>query len=208
VIQAYYGTAPRYSYWVGCSTGGRQGLQEAQRYPEDFDGLVIGAPVLYSTGNSMRRIWAGQTQAGAGAIPVEKLPLLAKLVYHQCDAVDGLKDGIIDDPRRCGLTHRATCPGARASKLPTASPPRRSKPSARFMVAVRDSKGKLLFPGEPVGGEAMWAQNLIGPSGLVLPRAESYMKSPCSIRRRPVLELHHVQLRYRTRRGWPAPARS
>ena len=176
VIQAYYGTAPRYSYWVGCSTGGRQGLQEAQRYPEDFDGLVIGAPVLYSTGNSMRRIWAGQTQAGAGAIPVEKLPLLAKLVYHQCDAVDGLKDGIIDDPRRCGFDpsrHVPRCAGAEAADCFTAA---QIEALGKIYGGVRDSKGKLLFPGEPVGGEAMWAQNLIGPSGLVLPRAESYMK--------------------------------
>ena len=176
VIQAYYGTAPRYSYWVGCSTGGRQGLQEAQRYPEDFDGLVIGAPVLYSTGNSMRRIWAGQAQTGAGAIPVEKLSLLAKVVYDQCDAVDGLKDGIIDDPRRCGFDpsrHVPRCAGAEAADCFTAA---QIEALGKIYGGVRDSKGKLLFPGEPVGGEAMWAQNLIGPSGLVLPRAESYMK--------------------------------
>ncbi len=69
ITQAYYGSAPRYSYWVGCSTGGRQGLQEAQRFPDDFDGLVVGAPGLYNTGNSMRRIWIGQSQVGPGAIP-------------------------------------------------------------------------------------------------------------------------------------------
>jgi feruloyl esterase len=71
VIQAYYGSAPRYSYWVGCSTGGRQGMQEAQRFPEDFDGLVIGAPPVYLTGNVTRRIWVGQTQTGDGAIPAD-----------------------------------------------------------------------------------------------------------------------------------------
>src|SRR5580692_8477807 len=77
IVKAYYGEAPRYSYWVGCSTGGRQGLSEAQRYPEDFDGLVIGAPSLNGPGTNMRRIWNAVVQSGPGAIAVEKLPLLA-----------------------------------------------------------------------------------------------------------------------------------
>ena len=62
---------------------------------------MIGAPGLYLTGNVMRRHWVGQSQLGDGAIPVEKLPLLAKLVYEKCDPVDGVNDGIIDNPRRC-----------------------------------------------------------------------------------------------------------
>ncbi len=176
VIHAYYGAAPRYSYWVGCSTGGRQGLQEAQRYPEDFDGLVIGAPGLYNTGNSMRRIWVGQSQVGAGAIPVEKLPLLTKVVYGKCDAVDGLKDGLIDDPRRCGFDPARDvpkCAGAEAADCFTAA---QIGSLGKIYGGVRDSKGKLLFPGEPVGSEPVWAENLIGPSKLVLPRSESQMK--------------------------------
>ncbi len=176
VIRAYYGTAPRYSYWVGCSTGGRQGMQEAQRYPEDFDGLVIGAPPLYHTGNAMRRIWVGQSQVGAGAIPVEKLPLLAKAVYDKCDAVDGLKDGIIDDPRRCGFDASRDvprCAGAEAADCFTAA---QIQGLSKIYGGVHDSKGKLLFPGDPVGSESLWAENMTGPSKTVLPRAESYMK--------------------------------
>ena len=177
VMQAYYGKPARYSYWVGCSTGGRQGMHEAQRYPEDFDGLVIGAPGLYLTGNVTRRIWVGQSQLGAGAIPVERLPLLAKAVYDKCDALDGLKDGIIDDPRRCGFNPSkdvAKCadnePGAdcfTASQIEALS---------KIYGGVRDSKGKLLFPGEPVGSEPVWSDNLIGPIKTVLPRSESQMK--------------------------------
>src|SRR5580700_6924073 len=88
VIETYYGAAPKYSYWVGCSTGGRQGLHEAQRYPDDFDGLVIGAPGVSLTGNVTRRLWIGQSQVGAGAIPAEKLPLLTKAIYQKCDTLD------------------------------------------------------------------------------------------------------------------------
>jgi feruloyl esterase len=71
IMQTYYGERPRYSYWNGCSTGGRQGLMEAQRFPEDFDGLIVGAPVLNLTGTNMRHLWnARTTLAGAGAISV------------------------------------------------------------------------------------------------------------------------------------------
>src|SRR5882672_746903 len=77
IIQAYYGEAPQHSYWVGCSTGGRQGLSEAQRFPEDFDGLVVGAPALNVTGTNMRVVWNAQAQSGPGQIAVDKLPLLA-----------------------------------------------------------------------------------------------------------------------------------
>ena len=176
VIQAYYGAAPRFSYWVGCSTGGRQGLQEAQRYPEDFDGLVIGAPGLYNTGNSMRRIWIGQSQTGDGAIPAEKLPLLTKAIYEKCDALDGLKDGLIDDPRRCPFnpSHDVKkCVGADGTDCFTAA---QIDALGRIYGGPRDSKGKQLFPGEPVGSEPVWPDNLIAPNKTVLPRAESQMK--------------------------------
>ncbi len=176
VIQAYYGTAPRYSYWVGCSTGGRQGLQEAQRYPEDFDGLVIGAPGLYNTGNAMRRIWIGQSQSGDGAIPAEKLPLLTKAIYEKCDALDGLKDGLIDDPRRCPFDPKhdlPKCSGADGMDCFTGS---QVDALSKIYGGPHDSKGKQLFPGEPVGSEPVWPDNLIAPVKTVLPRAESQMK--------------------------------
>jgi feruloyl esterase len=176
VIQAYYGAGPRYSYWVGCSTGGRQGLQEAQRYPEDFDGLVVGAPGLFNTGNSMRRIWVGQSQVGDGAIPVDKLPLLAKAVYEKCDAVDGLKDGVIDDPRQCKFDPARDVPKCNGAEGADCFTSAQISALGKIYGGVRNSKGKLLFPGEPVGSETVWAENLVGPSKLVLPRAESQMK--------------------------------
>ena len=176
VIQAFYGKAPRYSYWVGCSTGGRQGMQEAQRYPEDFDGLVIGAPGMFLTGNVMRRIWVGQGQRGESALPVSKLPLLNKLVYEKCDAGDGLADGMIDDPRRCQFDagrDLPKCNGADTAECFTAA---QIAGISKIHGGVRNSQGNMLFPGEPVGSEAVWAENLVGESKVVLPRAESQMK--------------------------------
>jgi hypothetical protein len=169
MIQAFYGKAPRYSYWVGCSTGGRQGMQEAQRYPEDFDGLVIGAPGLYLTGNVTRRMWVAQSQVGAGAIPVEKLPALSKAVTEKCD---------FDDPRRCKFDPARDLPkcggaGPDSSECFTAA---QIEGLGKIYGGVRDSKGKRLFPGEPVGAELVWAENLVGPGKVVLPRSESQMK--------------------------------
>lgn len=176
IIQAYYGKAPRYSYWVGCSTGGRQGLQEAQRYPEDFDGYVIGAPGLFLTGNVTRRMWVGQSQLGAGEIKVEQLPALNKAVYDKCDAADGLADGIIEDPRRCGFRPSRDlpkCSGAERADCFTAG---QMASIAKIYQGPRNSKGEQLHPGEPLGSESVWAENLIGPSKTVLPRSESQMK--------------------------------
>src|SRR5215831_20076995 len=104
IIRAYYSADPRYSYWVGCSTGGRQGLMEAQRYPEDFDGYVIGAPVLNLSRLQMKAIWNYLAiEDGPGKIANEKLPVLANAVYGKCDPLDGLKDGIIENPLKCGF---------------------------------------------------------------------------------------------------------
>ena len=176
VIQSYYGKPAKYSYWVGCSTGGRQGMQEAQRYPEDFDGLVIGAPGLFLTGNVMRRIWVGQGQMGDAALPVEKLPLLNRLVYEKCDAGGGLADGVIDDPRRCDFQAARDLPKCAGVETAGCFTGAQIGGIAKIYGGVKTSKGKVLFPGEPVGSESVWAENLIGPSKLVLPRAESQMK--------------------------------
>ena len=113
IIGAYYGSAPAFSYFVGCSTGGRQGLMEAQRYPRDFNGIISGSPVYNYLSEQMLAPWYMQAMltpdsVGIGPvpiknkiIPIEKLDGLGKAVYEKCDALDGLKDGIITDPRKC-----------------------------------------------------------------------------------------------------------
>jgi feruloyl esterase len=176
VIEAYYGAAPKYSYWVGCSTGGRQGLQEAQRYPEDFDGLVVGAPGVSLTGNVTRRLWIGQSQSGDGAIPDAKLPLLTKAIYEKCDALDGLKDGLIDDPRACHFDPTrdiAKCAGPDGADCFTSAQIDALK---KIYTGPRDSKGRQVYFGELVGSEPVWPDNFTPPSKTVLPRSESQMK--------------------------------
>ncbi|MEK7831426.1 MAG: tannase/feruloyl esterase family alpha/beta hydrolase, partial [Acidobacteriota bacterium] len=155
IINAYYGSAPKYSYWVGCSTGGRQGLMEAQRFPEDFDGYVIGAPVLKVSGENMRGIWNAQAvSTGAGALSHDKMPLIADAVYKKCDETDGVKDGLIADPRKCNfdpLKDLPKCANDAGGKdcFTTAQ----LQGLRKVYGGVRNSKGKLLYPGQPVGAE-------------------------------------------------------
>jgi hypothetical protein len=117
MIKAYYGSdvKPARSYYNSCSTGGRQGLIEAQRFPDDFDGLVIGAPVHYLSHITQRGVWERQALASdpwtaTGGTILPKLPILANAVMTKCDGVDGLVDGLIDDPRKCNFNPLSDLP--------------------------------------------------------------------------------------------------
>src|SRR5690348_16406392 len=103
IVDAFYGSAPTRSYFNGCSTGGRQALTEATRYAEDFDGIIAGAAANPKTHLDTWRIWMGlQTLKDPEAtIPKAKYPAIHKQVIAACDALDGLKDGLISDPRSC-----------------------------------------------------------------------------------------------------------
>src|SRR5260370_28810715 len=102
-IAAYYGTGAKLAYWNSCSNGGRQGLMEAQRYPEDFDGIVAGAPAANWTGRALQSLWVAQGvhKDEASYLPPAKFPLLQNAVLQACDALDGVADGILQHPLRC-----------------------------------------------------------------------------------------------------------
>ena len=98
----YYAQPITFSYWNSCSNGGRQGLLEAQRYPDDFDGIVANAPWVDQTGFTIGAMWNQKAMTEAPLTPA-KLTIVAAAVMNKCDAVDGLKDGLIDDPRKCSF---------------------------------------------------------------------------------------------------------
>jgi feruloyl esterase len=101
-VNGFYGNAPRFSYFAGCSTGGRQALTAAQRYPEDFNGIVAGAPASHTSTQAFGQIWFAQALADpAGALPREKLTLVHEAVLNACDALDGAKDGVLENPLAC-----------------------------------------------------------------------------------------------------------
>src|SRR5947199_4293513 len=100
LIKAFYGNAPTYSYFHGCSNGGRQALMEAQRFPADYDGILAGAPANYWTHLLAQAVWEMQATEGEPAtyIPATKLPAIEAATLTQCDAADGVQDEVVDDP--------------------------------------------------------------------------------------------------------------
>ena len=156
LIAAYYGRGPRLSYWEGCSTGGRQGLMSAQRYPEDFDGIIAGAPAnnqIYLCAWRLRLLMTA-LKSPQHALPPEKLKLLNDAVLDKCDANDGVKDRLIEDPRHCIFDPGALkCNGPETASCLT---PQQLETVNAAYTDARKSTGELLYPRLPFGGELGW----------------------------------------------------
>ncbi len=161
LITAYYGQPPRYSYFSGCSDGGREALIEAQRYPQDFDGIAAGAPALnFTVQNSFYHAWNALSNTGSDGKPIleaGQLPLLHAAVVKACDQLDGSEDGIIDDPRSCHFDPSVLqCPTAAndSNCLSTAQ----VETVRKIYAGARDPDGKRLVMGGPMpGSELSWA---------------------------------------------------
>jgi len=166
VIQAFYGNAPRLSYWNGCSSGGKQGLDEAQRYPGDFDGIVAGAPAVNWTGRAAQSIWVAQAvhKDEASYIPPAKYPVIHKGVLEACDALDGVKDGVLEDPRLCKFDPKTVeCKGGDAASCLSA--PQVEAARKIYTPLTNPRTQRLIFPAQERGSEMGW-QNLAGPQPL------------------------------------------
>jgi feruloyl esterase len=160
IAATYYSREVARSYWNSCSNGGRQGLIEAQRYPQDFDGIVANAPWVDQTGFTVGALW-NQRALTEAPIPIEKLALVAASVMAKCDKVDGLVDGLIDDPRRCDFDPARDVPVCQAG---TDTPQCLTAAQAGTFKKIYGgamSGGKPYFPGFMYGSEAMAA----GPGG-------------------------------------------
>lgn len=163
IAAAYYGAAPARSYFMGCSTGGRQALISAQRFPQDFDGIIAGAPVLDFVGTMMNYVSIQQAMAAA-PVPPAKLKLAGEIAYRLCDAEDGVKDGVIDDPRRCGFKPSTHLPVCRGNDAPDCFTPGQIR-TLETISSDQRIQGKRVFPGWPVGAEAVGANGDIGWQG-------------------------------------------
>jgi feruloyl esterase len=180
ITAAYYGSAPRFSYYVGCSGGGRHAAMSAQRYPHDFDGVVSGDPFLSPAGQVIAWNWDEQALS-ATPIPPAKLAVIAKAALDECDAKDGVVDRLISDPRRCRFD-----PGTIACPAGTDRPDclTRDQVSAlrKFYGGPRDSRGEQLFPGWEPGLEDLgWPRALVhsvngGPGELMVLIPDNFLK--------------------------------
>jgi len=156
ITNAYYGFAPRYSYFVGCSNGGREGLLEAQKYPDDFNGIVVGAPMYSPPWGVMQWVWNARQMTGAGWVDPAKLPLLASSVMAKCDGLDGVVDGLINDPRVCTFDPRTDLPSCPQDvDGPTCFTTAQRTAVFKIYDGPRTSDGKLLYPGTAFGSESI-----------------------------------------------------
>ena len=148
VINAYYGKAPTYSYWNGCSTGGRQGLMAAQRFPEEYDGLVIGAPAINWDRFIPSELWPQIVVNKTVGAPIsnEKLTAVTKAAVAACDARDGVTDGIINDPRKCTFDPAALVCKAGADS-PNCLSPQEASAIRKIWNGPTDASGKRLWFG-------------------------------------------------------------
>ena len=157
LIKAFYGRDAKHSYWNGCSAGGRQGLMSAQRYPEDFDAIVAGAPAINFTGRSAQAVWIGQAthKDEASALPQAKFAAIHEAVLAACDTKDGVKDGVLEDPTKCKFDPKTLqCSGADAPTCLTAAQVETVKTIYSDVVNPRTKA--VIFQGHEPGSENGW----------------------------------------------------
>jgi len=161
IIAVFYGQPPAFSYFQGCSDGGREAMVETQRYPADFNGVIAGSPAFAITEAMERFIWEarwGRDDTGALVIDAPAAALLHEAVLKACDALDGARDGQIDDPRRCHFDPEAlVC--RHGHPLPDCLTARQAEVARKFYSGPIDEGGKHLFyGGEPYGSELSWME--------------------------------------------------
>jgi feruloyl esterase len=156
IIMEYYGRSPKLSYWNGCSTGGRQGLEEVQRYPADFDGVIAGAPAN-NPRTSAQGIWVAQAvhKDQASYIPSEKYPVIHKAVFQACDGNDGVRDGVPEDPTRCKFDPKVlACKGADGPDCLTT--PQVEAARKIYSAVINPRTQERIYPGFEPGSELGW----------------------------------------------------
>jgi hypothetical protein len=159
ILRAYYGTDSAYDYFLGCSNGGRQALMEAQRYPADFDGIVSGAPaydftrIAASFVTHAKATFPDPGNLKTSTVSPSDLALVAAAAIEQCDAADGVKDTVIDQPTSCqvSLDRVKACPNDVAAADCVTAPSRAAL--SRIYAPIVGPSGEI-YPGQPVGGEA------------------------------------------------------
>ena len=166
LVNGFYKRPATHNYFVGCSTGGEQAWMEAQRYPDDYDGIVGGAPANNRTGVHESILWnfATTERTPQDRLPPAKLRPLAKAVMAACDRLDGVADGIISDPSKCSFDPASVeCSGSENDNCLT--PHQVAVVSRLYAGPVNPRTGKQIYPGLPKGSELGWDHLSLGANG-------------------------------------------
>jgi feruloyl esterase len=157
-ITNFYGIGPKLSYFTGCSGGGRMAFQEAQRFPADFDAILAGAPA-YDRGNEafgFMMKWKATHETPESVIPTSKYPAIHRAALDACDALDGLKDGIIEDVLNCHFDPKVIECKAGTNNDSCLTPPQVEGARKIYAGAKNPRTGALIFPGLEPGSELQW----------------------------------------------------
>jgi feruloyl esterase len=156
IIATFYDTSPKFSYWNGCSAGGRQGMKEAQAFPADFDGIVAGAPGLDWTGRAAQAVRVAQAlqRDEAARLSSAATQLVHTAVLKTCDSLDGVTDGVVDDPKRCSFDPGVLqCKGVNEASCLTAA----QVSTVRMLYSAKENpKTKREITGLEPGSELGW----------------------------------------------------
>jgi feruloyl esterase len=177
IVAAYYGSNAQYSYWQGCSTGGKQGLKEAQRFPDDYDGIIAGAPSNYWTHLVTQIVWEAQVarKNNESLLSQNKLTLLHNAVLAACDSHDKVNDGVLENPAECTFEPKAlACKGADGAGC--LNPAEVEAATKIYSAATNPRTGTPIYPGLVRGSELGWSQFLSGPAPVPLGISSSYFK--------------------------------
>ena len=175
VVRNAQGRFAERSYFVGCSSGGHQALTEAQRYPTDYDGIIAGDPAnnrIRQTFGFLSAWIATHGADGKPLIPGNKLPMITKAAVETCDIVDGLKDGVIDDPRRCNFDPaKLLCSSAAKDEATCLTAPQVDAVRKMYDGTRSARTGETIYAGWPRGSESFgdtaiqgWRQYVMDPA--------------------------------------------
>jgi len=172
IVRNAQGRFAERAYFVGCSTGGHQALSEAQRYPDDYDGIIAGDPAHNRIRQTFGFLNSWIATHGADGKPIvtpAKLSMVTKAAVDACDAVDGVKDGVIDDPRRCHFDPaKLLC---KAGDDPSCLTPPQAEAVRKMYDGTKNARGETIFSGWPRGSENFgeraiegWGRYVVSPT--------------------------------------------
>ena len=176
ITKAFYGKAPKFSYFNGCSTGGKEGLMEAQRHPEDYDGINVGGSANFAQiHNRVQYVWNGQVTFGKGTpLAGATLTLINNAAVAACDALDGVVDGVIDDPRACPFRPSSLLCQVGQDPATCLTQTQVTALEKVYQGPRNPRTGEEIYPGLVRGSERGWGGHTAGPS--IFATADQFFK--------------------------------
>jgi feruloyl esterase len=156
IISQYYSEPARYSYYDGCSTGGAQGFALAQFHPELFDGIYAGSPGNWYSHLALSFLWNAVKTQGAASMDQDALDMITSKVLEECDALDGVKDGMLENPLKCKFDINTLSCNGTANSTFCLMDPQLEAAKAIYAGPTSSIDGTELYPGFSVGSEASW----------------------------------------------------